>query len=1103
MKAHFLVLLSKYLQMACGGAFTKRIGIDSSSSNEEDSVESSPSDVASASDVVSVGSSSPDVTNAESRSPDVITIESISTDVINIESISTDVINIESISTDVINIESSSTDITYMETVFLDSSETELDPSVSSSETKPDPSLNSSETKPDPSVSSSEIEPDASLSSSEIELGPSEMPDLKSSSSDAPELESADLGILDVEPSILDILDLKPDILDVLDLEPSPPKIPRLEPSPPKVPRLEPVLLSTPGVNTLRSEPTNLSTPEVNTPHSEPTNLSTPGLEIDGFPNSLCNSCFSKASAHFSSIVASSGSKEAGPNSNFQSLNTYLKTLNSNHNCYMLAKNGRYKDAIKVLFESGQKQLFSSIYDLKFKSENEMRAFRVSFEAYSASIDHPQCGSRIEDALKFFNEVMGQVFYEASLQPPKHNNSINRHAKYYAKYHEFINTMYDSGQLMACLKTLLKQIRASTVQTMLLICIPFQFYDALLPRLAQAKSLTSEVVIKALYTFVYDDRRPYRTPFKIISLQPVHAFASYQARNEAAHAAVINNLLRAILLNEDVLAAEGVDSLLRVYTVHGNLPLPLFIDYAILVHRIIAEHSTISNDEERDLFLSLHRNLVADLLSSYNDKSLSIETLLSLEKLRSSIPLLSGAVAKIEQSCVITQFENANAVMDFLNLLHNFWRAGDFQRMVSLLSKLRTIGRQALILLKAISIQNFEISFKVPILCELVKCDVLNAYNSDYIMQNLDNSDPDLTITYSLALISYAYRAKQGARIEKPYVLGTYLKLSCRYLPIFTYADGPHSSEYYVLHAYDIFFNYNYSHNEEMKAFWNNNVFVNYQLNYFTSLWSTLKNISNWSLTNHSLFNSIYNHSLLNSTSNNSTSNHSTQSHSLFNNTSPADGNDLLKMKLWSFRMLKFYSQANSNLNLLNPPVYDLLKSKQPLSDIYIHYFGSDPQYVNYLIQRYFYYISKAKCKEFGFKINCQYISDHRPTVIEYLKTRATSLLSVIRSGSKITELQAAIRNTCVLLSEWGVIKAIDCCINPGTIDRGIIPGTIDRGIIIPDKELRDIIPDKELRELTEKMIIDISNVLYRNGNYRDPLVSIELQIAQAFRAAD
>jgi len=715
-----------------------------------------------------------------------------------------------------------------------------------------------------------------------------------------------------------------------------------------------------------------------------------------GTSDILCDSCFKEANNKFSGIAASS-------DGNFQVLYKYLKMLNDNYKCYELAEKSCYEEAIEVLLESDQKTLLSTIYDLKFAKRNEMLQFNECFSAYYAAIDH-HCEAPIRQAFFLYREAIGQIFMgygNARAQNARANAkgkhayakrkrayAKKKHAYYYDKYLGFINRDYNSEELMDCLTTIITKIKTNT-KNKHGSSVSYHFYDAFLSKMSKLNSLTDEIVLRALSSFIYRENGN-RLSVGIVSFQPVYAFIGYQARSWQ-YKAEIANLVKAILLDKRHLAAESIYSLLRVYKVCRGLAFPIFTDYTILVHNIISGHGTIGNDEERRVFANLHCSLVRQLLPLYYQEPLSWETLRCFEKLGANIAVLSDEIDKVGQPYIRKMCENAGTAVNIVMLLQDFWKAGDLPVMADLFSRILLTSEQALNLLKAISAQKLVISTKVSILSMLVKCDVLNAASRSCISTSLGIDDPDLIVAYSLALISYICRTKRAGKTVDDGILNAYFELCANYPLIFTYSYMHHSGEYYVLHAYDILFNQYYSDNEEFRTLWMFCALPDYQLSFFTTLWSKLSGISNAP------------------------------------NPASADYDELVEVKIWAFKALKSYSQINKENDLLGKLVHDLLGSKLALSDIYIYYFQSDLQYANYLIARYFFYRSEIRGRNSRIKIDNKHTTMRREKFIECLKDRAVFILYMTTSGapSSLYNLGLAISRTSEAVYKLGIIDAM------------------------------------------------------------------------------
>jgi len=745
-------------------------------------------------------------------------------------------------------------------------------------------------------------------------------------------------------------------------------------------------------------------------------------------PSTLCDSCLKEINSHCSGI-------ETGPGSNFQGLYQYFKAFNDNHNCFLLAAKGRHKGAIKVILESGQKPLFSVIYDLKFASEDEMLRFRDFLRAYFAAARY-HCGNHIERALSLFTDVMQQIAagnraYTSSANSAssasnassraKGKRTKQKHAYYHGRYRDYIGIRRNGEEPMISFLTgVIKSVRGDIKAD----DISLQFYEFLLSKLSRLDSLTDELVVRAL--------RPYaktnRSPFRIVSFQPVCAFIGYQARNEA-YKAVIENLMRKMLLDEERLETESIYGMLRAYKSCRSLPFSLFIDYTVLVH----EHIAAGNGEEKPVFLDLHFRLVMQLLPPYFQGSLGRESLHCLEKFKANIPALSDEIDEAGLSCIRGKCDSADAAAHVVDLLRDCWKARDFGTIASLASKIGLNSEQAMNLLRAISARRLEINIKIHILCELIERDVLSADIRAHIAKSLNN-DTDLIVIYSLALISHACRAKRAGQEATSGTLEMYLGLRAKHLLIFVYSDGHPSAEYCALHACDILLRYRCYFRDthrDFQSFWVRYVFPIYPLCFLTSLWNS--------------FNGIL--------------------------TVPRRGSidydELVEVKILAFQMIRLHCQANQDNGALDRPVYGLLESRLVLPDIYIYYFQSDPRCIAYLIARYFLYYSEARGKRLGFKIDDGYAVHNRAAVTEFLEIRAISLLKIVRGCSPTGEIQTVINIISEEVYRWKLIRIIE--------------------------------HDNVLRKLVENMICELATILLSRTHISSSTTPRALQVMQAF----
>jgi len=765
---------------------------------------------------------------------------------------------------------------------------------------------------------------------------------------------------------------------------------------------------------------------------SSPTN--TPTVAPASSHDTLCNSCFSKVSDHSIKISTSS-------ESNFQEIYRYLKLLNDNYRCYKLAENRRYEDAIEALFESDQKTLFSTIYDLKFKNNDEMQLFSNFLIEYCASIDQ-HCNSRGNKVMMLFTGVMTRISIEDEKTVPdaKYKCIRQLHAYYHPKYHEFVDSKLNSEKLMESLADSINRIKKNSriAKSAESISIAYDFYDALLPKLAKLKSLTDIIVLKTLSPFIHNEKKN-KFPIDVVGFQPVYAFIDYQAMNKALKPE-IDQVIRAVLLNKKHLATESVYSLLRLYKIHERLPFSLLVDYTISVHGILREHRGIQNGEERRVFINLHCNLIMKALPFYFQNLLSRENLLCFERLKRGIPLLSDAMDNLRVSYIIKKYECAGSSSNLVTLLRDCWKTRDFLRIESIISKIQLANEQVLGLLKAISTQKFEVNIKVSLLCELVKYDILNAERHEYISKSL-NGDTELVVIYSLALISHVCRAKKAGQEIKNGILDAYFELCASHPSIFTYSSGPHSVEYYVLHAYGILFKQKYFSNGKFKVFWRGRRIPNYPLEFFTSLWSGLSGIL------QAL------------------------------RQGAADYEELAEVKMMAFNTIKLHvldaldaiepdSQGNQDYGALDRPVHNLFESNLPLSDVYTHYFDSDPRYANYLIARYFFYCSEVRGKRFDPQIDNERLKQNRSAIIWFLGTQTAEEFNKAKMKSARPTLKSVIYKISGKIYSWGVVQ--------------------------------DVEHDKELRKLAEKMASGLSDALLYNMNAEDSTTPKELQVMQA-----
>jgi len=247
--------------------------------------------------------------------------------------------------------------------------------------------------------------------------------------------------------------------------------------------------------------------------------------------------------------------------------------------------------------------------------------------------------------------------------------------------------------------------------------------------------------------------------------------------------------------------------------------------------------------------------------------------------------------------------------------------------------------------------------------------------------------------------------------------------------------------EYYVLHAYGILFKQKYFSNGKFKVFWRGRRIPNYPLEFFTSLWSGLSG------TLQAL------------------------------RQDAADYEELVEVKVMAFNTIKLHaldaldaiepdSQGNQDYGALDRPVHNLFESNLPLSDVYTHYFDSDPRYANYLIARYFFYCSEVRGKRLGLKINNKRLKQNKSVTIKFLGTQAAETFNKAKMKSTKLTLKSVIYRTSSKVYRWGVAQTVE--------------------------------HDKELCKSAEKMASDLSDALLYNMNAEDSATPKELQVMQA-----
>jgi len=775
--------------------------------------------------------------------------------------------------------------------------------------------------------------------------------------------------------------------------------------------------------------------------------------------DSLCDTCFSKINGRIGKAGTSS-------ESNFQEIYQYLKVHNDNHRCYILAKKCSYAAAIDVLFESEQKTRFSTIYNLKFANENEMTAFEDLLRARLSSLDC-HCDALIHDTLFLYRKVMGNVFRDNKFFVPSLEGVSGRrkHANYYNKYHVFADPAFGHKEVIKLLADARKNVRDIAAKNSDCSAkTSFDFYDSLIVKVSKLSNLTGNIVSKALDPFVYDEYKN-KSSFRAVSFQPVHAFINYDA-GEKEDRAKIKGALEAILLDKTLLETESIYSLLRMYRAHKRFSFSLFTEYTILVyHRIAIQDDALRNGREERVFLNLYYNLVLYLLPFYCKVPLKKNSLYCLERLSSNIPALSNAIYGAMKSHIAKKREDI-AMHDLIAQLRDADKTKDFARIAAFFSDSRLMNVQAMSLLKTFSAQKLKINIKISILCELVKCGFLggssmnlnsggtesmNLNSGDTESMNLNSGDiesicdnkskdqsddTDLIITYSLALVAYICRAMKARQEVKDGIVEAYLKLCADHPSIFTYSEGPHSAEYYVLHGYDILFNQCYFCSGDFKHTWMRCVLPDYKLSFCTSLWGNLGGIS------------------------------------ATPNPASADYDDLVEVKMLAFQMIRLYSQMRQNQGLMDTPVHSLLWSKLPFSEIYTYYFQSDPRGANYLITRCFLYCTEIRGQGLRIRTYYKYAAQNKASTLKYLKNCTISLLDTAKAGllspgaSSNGELKMIFWNICNAVCKWGIAHTIG--------------------------------QDEELRKVVEKMILDISDALLMDMGAGDGKMPRELQILQA-----
>jgi len=717
----------------------------------------------------------------------------------------------------------------------------------------------------------------------------------------------------------------------------------------------------------------------------------------------LCNKCFGKIRNQYNRTTIANPSFSAG----ISRLLKHLEVFNDNYNSLELMKNEMYPEATEVLYGSVQEPLFTIIYDIEFKSPKDLEQMGAYLAEY-CGLSTNYCKVAMENMLLFYNQFSSQIVRMFELDriakfKPESNSKQNfgcrkNHTLHYGLYRDFIDAKSNDVDLVEYTKQTRLEMRTRFYNNVKsIICI--QFYEAMVSKLLESGEVTDQLVCEAIYPYVFGSDKNIGK-VKAISFCVVYLLIDRDIESEDLRKNV-KSAIRAILLK---IESGDVYNMLRIYKLYQKLPFADFADFTLLV---LDRISNLSDNDGRTHLMNLHGQLVLASLPCYCESPLCADNLLCLYKLKSGIPGIASEIDHIESEYICAGLNRNILSIHLLQILDGFCKTGGFHALENFCSKLCLTGAQAFALLVTVSEYICEMDTKLCILYELVNCNVLNYDCHNYIMQSFRGNFLTVT-TYALALASYTHKAnKTDPMLLNNGVSEMYLHLHVDYPSIFNDAHGVASPVHYLLHAFEISI-ISCSSNEAFRKDWQESVYLNYSVNFFTSLWASL-NVSR----EVSIDNPCY--------------------------------PELCEMRMLAFRILKSYADtqkspsvtqnassatpsslsatqnallvAMPSESLLNKPLDDLFRLSIPPLDIYTDYLQSDPSDANYLIIRYFLYYCTHRDAYFHIKRLADLHDSDKKRLIEYLSRLTPETFKAAPNLEIGIKLQ--IREIGSLINKW------------------------------------------------------------------------------------
>jgi len=597
--------------------------------------------------------------------------------------------------------------------------------------------------------------------------------------------------------------------------------------------------------------------------------------------NAICDDCFGKLKAQYSRNVKTP-SRDSGCHLAFMQ---YVEVLNANYHILELSEMGNYGEAINELFRKpAQESIFSAIYNMPLETPEDMLSFQRHLTTYQCQLPR-HCEGILTTFISLYDDVIdgsinrqelahgsgnsnGRGIAQSSDEPvvafkmPKLSggNALvfknvvtpkKGHGNHHHKYREF-QKMKDSENNRALISRIMAMKAAIKKKTKVNSqAIAKEHYSTVVLNILQSEKPSDELVAESISLYSEID-------FPEISFSMPHHLITHGVDNARLYAGKIEKAIKKIILNNGVVEKENIYNIFRFYAVCHRLKISDFVQFS---HLVCNKISKISDEKKRNVFMKLHEELFARVIASLDTAGQNHEMLICLDGLAKKYPAqkdgidskvgifareLSSAVDPIRSILMICNnlcaLEKYGILKNFLNRLSEHL---DIEQVVELLSGVMSMGE-------------CKMSDKICILFEFVDSNIVNVDDCDNLLDNIGERH-DAKIAVALAVSAFIYNACVcapgcSARDQKCECLRELLnnqirmhgQIWAKYPELFIYDEsvggGYYTNEYYVLHAYDIGLK-RYCDTLDPNEFWRTQVYPQYRLDFFNSVWRCLGKI--------------------------------------------------------------------------------------------------------------------------------------------------------------------------------------------------------------------------------------------------------------------